>query len=106
MECLSAASCRGHRATYSRAACLAQFAAKLVGWHDRGAYCSYTRLEVPLVDGRGQCRTRGPGKMGRGRTASTLSCRTGNRACDEFADDPEHPAELHTRPSRANLSVY
>src|SRR6266849_9980072 len=64
LGCLSAASCRGHRATYSRAACLAQLAAKLVGWHDRDAYCRGTRLVVPHADGRGQRRSCFPRIMG------------------------------------------
>src|ERR1051326_2764487 len=54
---LPAASCRGHRAPYSRAACLAQHAAKLVDWHVRDAYCRRSRLVVPRPDGRGEHRS-------------------------------------------------
>src|SRR6266480_2964607 len=61
---LPAASCRGHRAPYSRAACLAQLAAKLVDWHVRDAYCRRSRLVVPRTDGRGERRSDFPRIMG------------------------------------------
>src|SRR5436190_21623932 len=63
---LPAASCRGHRAPYSRAACLAQLAAKLVDWHVRDAYCRRSRLVVPRTDGRGERRSDFPRIMGSG----------------------------------------
>src|SRR5258708_4185844 len=61
---LPAASCRSHRAPYSRAACLAPHAAKLVAWHVRDAYCRKSRLVVPRTDGRGERRSYSPRTMG------------------------------------------
>src|SRR5437588_2772518 len=61
---LPAASCRGHRAPYSRAACLAQHTATLVDWHVRDAYCRKSRLVVPRTDGRGERRSYFPRIMG------------------------------------------
>src|SRR5215813_12305347 len=51
-EIHTASNC-GHRATYSRAACLAQHAPILVDWHVRDAYCGQSCLVVPCPDGRG-----------------------------------------------------
>src|SRR2546421_12765997 len=66
LGCLSAASCRGHRATNSRAACLEQFAAKQVGWDAGYSYPLCPRLVVPHADGRGgeRCRSCSPWIMG------------------------------------------
>src|SRR2546430_1763194 len=63
---LPAASCRGHRAPYHRAAYLAQHAATLVDWHVRDAYCRQSRLVVPRTDGRGERRSYFPRIMGSG----------------------------------------
>src|SRR5882724_10972919 len=63
---LPAASCRGHRAPYRRAACLAPHAATLVDWHVRDAYCRKSRLVVPHTDGRGERRSGFPRIMGSG----------------------------------------
>src|SRR5947207_12992954 len=63
---LPAASCRGHRAPYRRAACLAQYAAKLVDWHVRDSSCRRSRLVVPCTDGRGKRRSYFPRIMGSG----------------------------------------
>ncbi|HEX6479697.1 MAG TPA: hypothetical protein VF043_12700 [Ktedonobacteraceae bacterium] len=49
-----------------------QFAAQLVGWHDRNAHYRRAHRVVPHVDGRGPHRTRGPGSMGREETARAL----------------------------------
>src|SRR5258708_24171280 len=65
---LPAASCRGHRAPYRRAACLAPHATTLVDWHVRDAYCRKSRLVVPRTDGRGERRSYFPGVMGSGNT--------------------------------------
>src|SRR2546430_274861 len=64
LGCLSATSCRSHSATYSRAACPAQLAAKLVGWYAGYSYRLCPRLVVPHADGRGQCRSCSPRIMG------------------------------------------
>src|SRR5215217_5746922 len=56
LGCLQSASCRGHRAPYTRAACLAHHTATLVDWHVRDAYCRKSRLVVPRTDGRGERR--------------------------------------------------
>src|SRR6266702_6628223 len=64
LGCLSAASCRGHRATYIRAACLAQLAAKPVGWYAGYSYRLCPRLVVPHADGRGERRSCSPRIMG------------------------------------------
>src|SRR5258708_17525290 len=48
---LQSSSCRGHRAPYRRAACLAQHAATLVDGHVRDAYGRQSRLVVPRTDG-------------------------------------------------------
>src|SRR5579859_6347984 len=64
---LQSASCRGHRASYSRAACLAPHAAPLVDRHVRDAYCRGSRLVVPRTDGRGERRSDCPRIMGSGR---------------------------------------
>src|SRR5581483_3180278 len=63
---IPAASCRGHRAPYRRAACLAQHAAPLVDWHVRDAYYCKSRLVVPRTDGRGERRSDFPRIMGSG----------------------------------------
>ena len=63
---LQSASCRGHRAPYSIAACLAQHATTLVDWHVRDAYCRKSRLVVPRTDGRGERRSDFPRIMGSG----------------------------------------